>query len=165
MRRSRGLDALIAAQASLKLRTMGNSEQLSIIEGFNVLPISSGPCWSSSCWRRRCWPCSTAPAVYPRTVTWPGFADRSRYWACLVIAAGRASRRRDNANPLPERKSAPRSTVLAGHLGGIAVIVILALVVFFTRSRQVDYVGSSPEAVTQNYILASPPGLRRAIRI
>lgn len=40
-------------------------------------------------------------------------------------------------------------------LGGIAVIVILALVVFFTRSRQVDYVpGDSPEAVTQNYILA-----------
>ena len=44
---------------------------------------------------------------------------------------------------------------LLAILGGIAVIVILSLVVFFTRSRQVDYVADdSPEAVTQNYILA-----------
>ena len=44
---------------------------------------------------------------------------------------------------------------LLAIVGGIAVVVIASLLIFFTRSRQVDYLDDdSPQAVTQNYILA-----------
>ena len=44
---------------------------------------------------------------------------------------------------------------LLGILVGIAVLVVAALVVFFTRNQQVSYrAGQAPEDVVHNYVLA-----------
>ncbi|HZW04116.1 MAG TPA: hypothetical protein VFF68_09330 [Anaerolineaceae bacterium] len=44
---------------------------------------------------------------------------------------------------------------LQAILAGIALVAVLAVVLFFTRSRQVDYVADgTPEAAAQNFVLA-----------
>lgn len=48
---------------------------------------------------------------------------------------------------------------LLGILAGIVVLIILSLVVFFTRQKQVDYVPESdPAGVVHNYVLALQNG-------
>lgn len=44
---------------------------------------------------------------------------------------------------------------LTGIVVGIGLLVVVALVLFFTRQRSIDYLeGESPESVVHNYILA-----------
>ncbi len=44
---------------------------------------------------------------------------------------------------------------LIGILAGIGVLVVLALILFFTRQGQSDYIAdNTPEGVTHNYVLA-----------
>ena len=48
-----------------------------------------------------------------------------------------------------------RDRFLTGILAGIGVLVVLALILFFIRDRNVDYVDdSTPAGVVQNYVLA-----------